>query len=518
MIVLIDLSSIAYPLWHISQSEPDPNYTSAQVVAKVHRLTAGQPHAAICCDAGRSFRKDITPTYKANRPEHDASLQHQIALAVEALTRDGFPIWAVRGFEADDIIASAVTKAMETTDQDVLIVTADKDLLQLVDTRVTVKSPTTDAVLDVNGVFAKVGVYPGQIVDYLSLVGDKSDNVIGAKDIGPKTAAKLLAEYDTLLHVYQALTEHGTKFTPALATNLREFEPRRGEVEQLITLRDDAEIPFHEVLTPRVAQSTTAFLDEAQAMADERDFTETEPTPSDDDIAAAMPDAPPAPRKTVERAVVTEAKPAAPTGLSVIQPKVVDVAPQEWELQLDPRSMSDARMLAGDLYQSKMFSAYGNPQAVLSSVILGRELGLPAMSSLRSIHVIEGKHTLAAALMVALVLKSGLAEFFDPIEFDAIKAIYETKRKGARNPVRMVHTFEMARQAWPKGKLDWEKSFMASGWGRNPTDMLCARASSRLARMVYPDLMAGLYTPEEMIEVNADRREGNVAPSLEQAG
>jgi hypothetical protein len=138
---------------------------------------------------------------------------------------------------------------------------------------------------------------------------------------------------------------------------------------------------------------------------------------------------------------------------------------------------------------------------VLSTVMVGRELGLPAMASLRSVHNIEGKHCLSASLMVALVLRSGMAEYFEPISFSDKEATYETKRKGARNPVRLTHTIEMGIQAWPKEKTDWEKRFAASGWGRNPTDLLVARATARLARMVYPDLLAGLYTPEELAEV-----------------
>ena len=163
--------------------------------------------------------------------------------------------------------------------------------------------------------------------------------------------------------------------------------------------------------------------------------------------------------------------------------------------------MKDARILAEDMFKSRMFSAYGTPHGVLSTVMVGRELGLPAMASLRSIHNIEGKHCLSASIMVAIVIKSGLAEYFEPISFSDTEATYETKRKGARSAITLTHTIEMARQAWPKTKTDWEKSFLASGWGRNPTDMLVARASSRLARMVYPDLLSSLYTPEELAEI-----------------
>jgi hypothetical protein len=137
--------------------------------------------------------------------------------------------------------------------------------------------------------------------------------------------------------------------------------------------------------------------------------------------------------------------------------------------------------------------------------MVGRELGLPAMASLRSVHNIDGKHSLSAALMVALVLKSGLADYFEPISFSETEATFETHRKGARNPVRLTHTIEMAKKAWPKAKRDWEAAYEASGWGRVPTDMLVARATARLARMVYPDLLAGLYTPDELLEIREQK-------------
>jgi hypothetical protein len=148
-----------------------------------------------------------------------------------------------------------------------------------------------------------------------------------------------------------------------------------------------------------------------------------------------------------------------------------------------------------------MFAAYGSPPAVLSTVMVGRELGLPAMASLRCIHNIEGQARPVRVPDGRARPQIGIAEYFEPVEFDDKKATFVTKRKGARKEVTLTHTIEMGRQAWPKSKPDWEKSFLASGWGKNPTDMLVARASSRLARLIYPDLLAGLYTPEELAEV-----------------
>ncbi len=478
-LVLVDLSSIVHPLWHTCQSDPNVNACSQQAISRVHSLATGHPHVVVCCDSGKSFRVQVSAAYKANRPERDASLNHQMTLAREQLARDGFQVWAVPGFEADDLIAAATTRAKLETDYDVLIVSADKDILQLVGERVKAKSVRDGSVIDADGVKAKFGVRPDQIRDYLCLVGDASDNVKGAKNIGPKTAAKLLEKHETLDGIYDALKNHATQFTPALATSLREFQAVRPETEQLITLRADVEIPFADAFKERVAQATIDFNEGLD------DMENTESSEGQQPVA-----------ETGAAESVKQSEPGA--ALSVIQPMPeIVTAPGEWELQLDPRSMKDARQLATDMHQSRMFSAYGNPQAVLSTVMTGRELGLPAMASLRSIHNIDGKHSLSAALMSALVLKSGLAEYFEPVKFDDKSATFVTKRKGSRNEVTMTHTIEMARQAWSKGEDAW----MKSGWGRNPTDMLVARATARLARMVYPDLLAGLYTPDELNEI-----------------
>jgi hypothetical protein len=169
-------------------------------------------------------------------------------------------------------------------------------------------------------------------------------------------------------------------------------------------------------------------------------------------------------------------------------------APQQWERGLDPRTMGDARILAKDMHDSRMFSAYGTPQAVLSTVMLGRELGLPAMASLRGVHIIEGRHALSAQTMVALILKSGLAEYFRPVSVSPTSVTYETLRKGGAR-FELTHTIEMATTA----KLVKP----GSNWEKVPTDMLCSRASSRLARLIYPDVVGGLYTPDELLELKA---------------
>ena len=157
--------------------------------------------------------------------------------------------------------------------------------------------------------------------------------------------------------------------------------------------------------------------------------------------------------------------------------------------------MHEACLLAKRLHQSRMFDGYGTPQGVLSTVMLGRELGLPAMAALRSVHIIEGKHALSADLMVALVLKSGLAEYFQLIESTDTLCTFETHRKGAPKPTSLTYTIEEAEQA---GLLKPTRSGKPSNWMKMQKIMLTHRAKSGLGRLVYPDVLAGLYTPEEL--------------------
>src|SRR5262249_45579377 len=154
-----------------------------------------------------------------------------------------------------------------------------------------------------------------------------------------------------------------------------------------------------------------------------------------------------------------------------------------------PRSMHEAAKLATYMHQARLFSAYGSPHAVLSTILAGRELGFNALASLRAFHIIENKHTLSADGMRALVLKSGMAKFFRCIERPAERCTWETHRVGDPEPMRLTYTIDQGKAMWTKDERAWKQS----GWGRNPEDMLSARASGKLARLVYSDILFGLY-------------------------
>lgn len=144
-----------------------------------------------------SFRNELYTEYKANRDAPPEELIPQFALIDELVNKMGFPNLSMKGYEADDIIGSAVTQYRDQFDE-ILIASGDKDLMQFVDDKIKMLDTMKDKIFGRAEVFEKMGVYPEQIVDYLSIVGDSSDNIPGMKGIGAKGAATLLGEYGNL--------------------------------------------------------------------------------------------------------------------------------------------------------------------------------------------------------------------------------------------------------------------------------------------------------------------------------
>jgi 5'-3' exonuclease len=498
-LVLIDLSSIARPIY---ETQIDPQRTSVEIVAKVRALASAHAHVAIACDSRTSFRRDLDPTYKAQRPETPAVYLHELALAVETLRGDGFPVWQAEGFEADDIIATAIRMNFDWSDSAAnmtLIVSADKDLFQLVNTRVEqfrpANGPTVAKTFDADAVFLRYGVHPHQMLDYIALVGDTSDNIRGADGIGEKKATGLLKQFGNLDDIMAALENPSVNFTPSTRKSLTEFKPRIELVRSLLRLRTDAPIPFEEILKPRVP------VDVATFSGPEPDEESSGPyTKPDDDIEFAMPtlseavqSLPEEQAVKVEQAVDSIREVAARQNgqTSLVR---VDPIRVEWALQFEPSSISELKDVADILFKSRIFSAWGSPHAVFAIIQAGRELGMKTQQSLRAFHNIDNKPAMAADLIRGLVLSSGKCDYFDIIERERDHATFETLRKGRTKPVMLTFTLEDGRKAWAKDDKAWN----ASGWGKNPADMCVARAGAKLARLVYPDVVHGLYSPEEM--------------------
>jgi len=204
--VLVDGSSYLYRAYHIPNlqnlhnSEGMPTGAIRGVVSMLKRLLANEnpTHMAVVFDAkGKTFRHEMYKEYKANRPPMPDDLQVQIEPLHDLVRTLGLPLICEPGVEADDVIGTLAKQAADDGHH-VLVSTGDKDMAQLVNDKVTLVNTMTDTKMDADGVVEKFGVTPDQIIEYLALMGDKSDNIPGVPSVGPKTAAKWLNEYQTL--------------------------------------------------------------------------------------------------------------------------------------------------------------------------------------------------------------------------------------------------------------------------------------------------------------------------------
>ena len=198
-------------------------------------------HIIVIFDAGRvTFRNDIYPDYKANRSEPPEELVPQFALVRQAAEAIGLPVLEMPGFEADDLIASYARQA-EQAGMSCLIVSSDKDLMQLVRGNITMLDPMKNRPIGRDEVIEKFGVTPDKVVDVQALAGDSTDNVPGVPGIGIKTAAELINQFgdlDSLLAAAETIKQ------PKRRENLIQFAEQARISRQLVYLKDDVDVPL----------------------------------------------------------------------------------------------------------------------------------------------------------------------------------------------------------------------------------------------------------------------------------
>ena len=195
---------------------------------------------AVVLDApGRTFRDELFEEYKAHRPPMPDDLRSQIAPLIEAIPALGLPMLRVEGVEADDVIGTLADRGA-AAGLEVVISTGDKDMAQLVNDRITCVNTMFETKLDRAGVKAKFDVLPEQIVDYLALVGDSSDNIPGVPKVGPKTAAKWLNEFGSA----DGIVAHANDITGKVGESLRENLATLELSRKLATIRRDLELPL----------------------------------------------------------------------------------------------------------------------------------------------------------------------------------------------------------------------------------------------------------------------------------
>ena len=203
-VVLIDGSSYLFRAFHalpkLMSTKGAHTGAIRGVISMIKKLMKDYEgsHIAVVFDArGKSFRNELYAEYKANRSKMPDDLREQITPIQNIIQMMGLPLIIIEGVEADDVIGTLACQAT-AMQLPVVISTGDKDMAQLVNEHVTLINTMTDTLMDHEGVIAKFGVRPDQIIDYLALVGDTSDNIPGVPKCGPKTAVKWLAEYGSL--------------------------------------------------------------------------------------------------------------------------------------------------------------------------------------------------------------------------------------------------------------------------------------------------------------------------------
>jgi DNA polymerase-1 len=271
-LLLVDGSSYLYRAFHVpnlqqlSNSRGEPTGAVYGVTNMLRSLIRDyQPeHMAVVFDArGKTFRHELYPEYKANRPSMPEELAAQVEPLHAVVRAMGLPLLQVPDVEADDVIGTLAHQAGEQG-IDTVISTGDKDMAQLVNEHVSLVNTMSQTSLDETGVEEKFGVTPGQIIDYLALTGDSSDNIPGVPKVGPKTAAKWLGAYGSL----DGIIANAGDIKGKVGESLREHLGQLPLSRELTTIRCDLELD----MAPEDLQVQVADKEQLRALYSDLEF------------------------------------------------------------------------------------------------------------------------------------------------------------------------------------------------------------------------------------------------------
>ncbi|MGF1853397.1 DNA polymerase I [Vibrio satsumensis] len=250
-LILIDGSSYLYRAFHaypgtMSNGDIPTNavYGVVNMLRSMMRQFASDRIAVIFDAKGKTFRDDMYPEYKANRPPMPDDLRCQIEPLHNVIRAMGLPLISIPGVEADDVIGTLASQA-SAMGMPVLISTGDKDMAQLVDDNVTLINTMTNVVMDREGVIEKFGIPPELIIDYLALMGDKVDNIPGVPGVGDKTATALLQGIGSIEKLYQNLDDIaalGFRGSKTMAKKLIDNKDNAEMSYELATIKLDVEL------------------------------------------------------------------------------------------------------------------------------------------------------------------------------------------------------------------------------------------------------------------------------------
>ena len=245
-LILVDGSSFLFRAYHaippLTNPQGEPTNAIYGVSNMLRKLIADyqSEYITVVFDApGKTFRNDLYDQYKAHRPPMPEDLRVQIKPLHELIRNMGLPLIMESGVEADDVLG-ALAQFAEKQGFKVIISTGDKDMAQLVTENIILENTMSNTRMDIQGVIDKFGVKPEQIIDYLALMGDSSDNIPGIPKVGPKTAAKWLEEYQTL----ENLAANADKITGKIGESLRANLHQLPLAKQLTTIKCDLDLPY----------------------------------------------------------------------------------------------------------------------------------------------------------------------------------------------------------------------------------------------------------------------------------
>jgi len=510
-IVAIDFSAIYFRAALFSGPDTpigEARKASIETIDRIHSLLVQEKHkilrddfaCIICCDSKTNWRKKADPTYKANRERQPDSFYVEMDKTKERLKADGYLLIEEDGYEADDVIAS-VCKAADPAQYEVIVCSPDKDLLQLVGPGVKqlrthdmfMPDKQTLKLWDETLVLDTFGVKPDRLADYLAIVGDDTDNIVGIQGVGGKGAATLLNEFGSLKTIL--ICVEGLMTTPDPISPFSQKSLARWKIALdrffLIKPKEACDtLDKNRLLTglksDLVFKAADFFL-ERKVQDISSDSFEKGPMKLD---------APEMKTDFIDIGVDEEKHPGEPTAEVTALTKADPMS--QFDKDLNPTGMAGLWWLANRAVNSRLFEKFGSPERALMAMGRGKDYGMSPFAAMEMLQVIDGKICPPAVALNAMIQRHPDCVYWyvkdvsnRPDNASATAVGCRRLKDGTKGPEQaFTYTIEDARLA----KLVKPNS----GWEKNPGAQCVARATSWLGRWMFPDATTGAYSWEEM--------------------
>lgn len=487
-LLMIDLWSL---FWQHVFRLGDPARAASETLARVGSLRT-QHDMALCVTADdTSWRDELRERLGAPRQPKGELALLELANVELTLEKRGLRVLQREQLDSVDMVASAIEALHHYWDEmdsrqlapEIFIYSGKKLLRQLVrySPPPEIKIISLDgSLITKDGVLAEDGIEPYEYRDFAALMGINGIGKVKAAEIvkaphlahtrakprtlGVSQIVSMCAQGALMSHL-----PHSQKLVERAAV-----DGTLKVLQRLTQLRTDAPIDGRELWTHLKAQR------KGQIMT-------TEPIdipPADDTLPGSAPAPEPEPSEPISEQLCHAMPAPEPSQSTAIIPVDAD-----WTKELEPRNANDAKRLAKNVLESGLFKGYGTAQAAFLVIMAGREFGLGTMASLRSFHIVENRPCLSAQAMMGLCLRHPSCEYFMVTERSSTSVTVEAKRTSWPKAAHSTFTLEDAKQAGLTGRQNWQKY---------PRAMLTNRAIAEAARFWFPDVVGGLYDPDEV--------------------